>query len=107
MHFESKTRRNSVWLIAMPATLLASALFVLPAAYAGEDNETGCYYDDVLYAEGTVMCHGDQKVRCDDGAWGDIGLCEGDETEATQTLNFTPSVPNKNDLATDGNRRCD
>ena len=38
-----------------------------------------CVYNRQVYAEGTVMCQGSQRLRCDAGSWGQIGICHGHE----------------------------
>ena len=42
-------------------------------------DDGGCVYNREVYVEGTVMCQGSQKLRCDAGAWGQIGICHGEE----------------------------
>lgn len=58
--------------------LVAAACLALPLGsnFAYADEEGGCAYNRVIYPEGTEMCQGGQQVRCEDGAWGDIGLCD-------------------------------
>lgn len=46
-----------------------------PFALAQED-ESGCVYDRRVYPEGYEMCQGDDRVRCEDGAWSDVGDCD-------------------------------
>ena len=63
------------------------ALLVLAAAAAGstsaraQEDEGGCVFDRRVYPEGSERCQGGARVRCRDGAWSDIGLCDDPEPD--------------------------
>ena len=75
-HPEHTTRRPARTLAGLAAALLALAVTSLAGA---QEDDGGCVYDRRIYPEGTEMCQAGQRVRCDDGAWGDIGMCDRDE----------------------------
>lgn len=64
------------WIVASALSLIG-LLGTVTATHAQGDG--GCVYDRRIYAEGTEMCQGGQRVRCENGAWGDIGMCDGNE----------------------------
>ena len=55
---------------------LLGCLAVLPAAAEEPGPTGGCEYDHVVYPEGAERCAAGTRVRCIDGAWGDVGICE-------------------------------
>ena len=64
------------------ALATACLLGVGPAAVAEEPGPTGgCEYDHRVFPESTEHCRAGTRVRCIDGAWADVGLCE-DAAEA-------------------------
>ena len=37
-----------------------------------------CYFNDVAYAHGTLVCSGNEMLRCDNGVWLRAGSCDPD-----------------------------
>gem|GEM_PF-1778272 len=70
-----RSRRRGVFVFASVAIVL---LFAAPGS-AQLDQDAGCEYDRRIYREGYEMCQGEQRVRCEEGAWSDIGLCDDPE----------------------------
>jgi hypothetical protein len=68
----------SKWLKSLVLTAFASVLIPLPS-YSQSLDEEGCVLNRRIHPEGTEMCQGDSRVRCEGGAWADIGMCDGDE----------------------------
>ena len=64
-----------LWALSL---LLFVELGLSPQARAFDDGR--CVYNRGLYESGTVMCQGSQCLRCEAGAWGEIGMCHGDES---------------------------
>ena len=67
------------------AVLGLLALLAAPAALA-QDSEPGmnhdeggggCVYDRQVYPQGAEICQGGARMRCDEGAWGEVGSCRG------------------------------
>ena len=52
-----------------------------PAFADIEDESDRCSYNRVEYPEGAELCQNGNLVRCEDGAWSDIGDCQGDSAE--------------------------
>jgi hypothetical protein len=46
-----------------------------PALADIEDESDRCSYNRVEYPEGAELCQNGNLVRCEDGAWSDIGDC--------------------------------
>lgn len=40
--------------------------------------EPGCVFNGVSYAQGTLVCSGDELLRCDFGIWVRQGTCDTD-----------------------------
>ena len=62
--------------------LIGSLLLMLlgtGSAAAQGNEEGGCVYNRQIYPEGYEMCQAGTQKRCDEGAWEDIGFCDGDE----------------------------
>lgn len=38
----------------------------------------GCVYNREIYPEGSQRCQAGTQMRCEQGAWGSIGMCEGE-----------------------------
>lgn len=67
-------------LLAVAGRLALAAISLLgPASIARAQEDGGCVYDRRVYADGTEMCQGGQRMRCEEGAWGEIGLCDDNE----------------------------
>jgi hypothetical protein len=56
---------------------IASLVAALPLGAQLEDDGS-CSHEGGHYPEGTEMCRSGTLVRCESGAWGDIGLCHED-----------------------------
>jgi len=61
------------------SAVLSALLLTAPGLAAHARDDGACVYDRRFYAAGTEMCQGSQRVRCEAGAWADVGLCDGDE----------------------------
>lgn len=55
--------------------LLGAPLLLLTAP-VGAQEDGGCVYDRGIYPEGTEMCQGGLKMRCERGSWGEVGFCD-------------------------------
>lgn len=45
---------------------------------AFDDDESGCVYNRTVYPDRTEMCQSGNLMRCDTGAWSEIGDCRND-----------------------------
>lgn len=61
--------------MAASCLLAVSCLLAARVGMAQED-EGGCFYNRTIYPEGAEMCQSGQLMRCEEGAWGTIGLCK-------------------------------
>jgi hypothetical protein len=53
-------------------------LLAVPAAAQIEDDGS-CVFNRRIYPDGYEMCRGGTLQRCEDGAWGDVGMCNESE----------------------------
>lgn len=65
---------------------LAAALFLLAASARAQDLGDGaCVYNRQAYPNGTEMCQSGDLVRCEDGAWSDVGDCPNEPMPSPNT----------------------
>lgn len=55
--------------------LMAAAFVLTAGAGIAQDDEGGCVYNRAVYPEGNEMCQSGSLMRCEEGAWSDIGCC--------------------------------
>jgi len=60
-------RRFSYWIAISLAGLVTTAAAA---------QQAGCVYNRAIYPEGSETCRSGTLVRCEEGAWADIGLCD-------------------------------
>ena len=66
-------------LVVAFALAIGTSFFVTSASHSQSLDEKGCVLRHRIYPEGTEMCRGDSRVRCEEGTWANIGMCDGDE----------------------------
>lgn len=71
--------------IAAVAVAAAIPLGLAATGAAAQEGDDACVYDRRSYPEGYEMCQGSRRVRCEDGAWGDIGICDDSEPGPSPT----------------------
>jgi hypothetical protein len=49
-------------------------------AFGQELDDGSCFYNNENYPNGTELCRDGTQVRCEEGAWSDIGFCDGNTT---------------------------
>ena len=70
------------------ACLVAFAVLAAAPALAQEidqdmdHDQRGCVYDRQIYPQGAEICQDGARMRCDAGAWDEIGMCEGGAPDA-------------------------
>ena len=77
---QSRTRWevSGAWIV-VAVSGVATALLLGAATAPAQEDDGGCVYDRRIYPDGYEMCQGGQLMRCEDGAWGDIGMCDDPE----------------------------
>jgi hypothetical protein len=68
-------RVSTILLVGVVLGLLASPTL------AQIEDDGSCVYNRRVYPDGYEMCQGGQQVRCEEGSWGDIGMCDEPEPE--------------------------
>lgn len=74
--------------LARLAVLAWLSVFVAAPTFAQEidedmdHDESGCVYDRQVYPNGAEICQDGARMRCDAGAWDEIGACEGGAPQA-------------------------
>lgn len=66
-------------LLIQPLLLLAVAACLLLPSLSLAQEGGGCVFNRRIYPEGFEMCQSGTRVRCEEGSWADIGMCDGDE----------------------------
>ncbi len=66
-------------LVVAFALAISTSLFMTSASHSQSLDEKGCVFNRRIYPEGTEMCQGDSRVRCEEGSWAAVGMCHGDE----------------------------
>jgi hypothetical protein len=60
--------------------LLVAVVLGYGLSAGAQDRDSGdCYYNGTNYPEGYEMCQAGTLKRCEDGSWGDIGMCSEDD----------------------------
>jgi hypothetical protein len=69
------------------ASLILGILLLLWVSpiLAEDDDDESCVHNRQVYPEGYELCENGMLKRCEDGAWSDIGRCEGDDTDAPRS----------------------
>ena len=59
------------------ALILAGCMLGLGVGQVlANEDEGGCAYNRAIYPDQSEMCQSGHLMRCDNGAWGEIGDCE-------------------------------
>lgn len=74
----SNTNRALIGSTCM-GVLVAAGLLLAGSGQAQIEDDGSCVYNRRVYPNGYEMCQAGQQVRCEDGAWGDIGMCDDPE----------------------------
>ena len=56
--------------------LIGASLLLAADAGIARDDEGGCVYNRTVYPERSQMCQAGALMRCEEGAWAPIGLCD-------------------------------
>jgi hypothetical protein len=71
--------------LAVVACLCVIAAAPAPAQQIDQDmdhDQSGCVYDRQVYPDGAERCQDGARMRCDAGAWDEIGACVGGAPQA-------------------------
>ena len=56
--------------------LIVASLLLTADAGIAQDDEGGCVYNRTVYPERSEQCQTGALMRCEEGAWAPIGLCD-------------------------------